>query len=231
MIYRLLLPTLAVAAAALGGAPRAHAQVTTVDEGSFTITRGGAPVGREEFSIRSTPGIGGTIYKAQATVVLDGRRLAPALSTDPAGAPLSYQVETRLGDDVERLTGQIARGRISVRQQGPGGASAKEYVMADGALILDDDVFHQYYFVAKRSAGPGAIPVLVPRRGVQLTMRLAIKGSEPVTIGGRSLPATHLVLSDPSSGDRDIWVDAQGRVLRVTLGGRGLTATRDDPPR
>ncbi|MHB1223292.1 MAG: hypothetical protein ACYC2G_04490 [Gemmatimonadaceae bacterium] len=232
MVHRLLLAAAAsVAAAMILAGPPLHAQVVTVDEGSFTITREGAPAGREDFSIRSTPGIGGTIYKAQATVTLDGRRVAPALSTDPGGAPLSYQVEVRTGGQTERLTGQVSRGRVSVHQQGPGGASAKEYVIADGALILDDDVFHQYYFVARRAPGPASIPVLVPRRGVQVAMRLVSRGEESVTIGRRSLPATHLVLTDPGTGDRDIWVDAAGRVLKVALPGRSLIAVRDEPPR
>jgi hypothetical protein len=233
MVHRLLLAAAASVAAAIALAgPPLHAQVVTVDEGSFTITRDGAPAGREEFSIRSTPGLGGTIYKAQATVNLDGRRVAPALSTDPGGAPLSYQVEVRTTDgQTERLTGQVSRGRVSVHQQGPGGASAKEYVIANGALILDDDVFHQYYFVARRAPGPASIPVLVPRRGVQVTMRLVSRGSAPVSIGGRSLPATHLVLTDPATGDREIWVDADGRVLKVALPGRSLIALRDEPPR
>ena len=50
-------PTLLLAASlvALPAAPLA-AQVATVDEGSFTITRGGESLGREEFGIRRTPG-------------------------------------------------------------------------------------------------------------------------------------------------------------------------------
>lgn len=235
MAYRLLfasLTSVATATAALIVAPASlSGQVVTVDEGSFTITQNGAPAGREDFSIRSTPGIGGTIYRAQATVTLDGQRIAPALSTDPAGTPLSYQVEVRTGTQTERLTGQVSRGRVSIHQQGPGGASAKEYVIADGALILDDDVFHQYYFVARRSPLPTSIPVLVPRRGVQLMMRLVSRGDATVTIGRRSLPATHLVLTDPGVGDREIWVDSEGRVLKVALPGRSLVAIRDEPPR
>ncbi len=235
MAHRLLFASLtlvATAAAALIVAPAPlSGQVVTVDEGSFTITQNGAPAGREDFSIRSTPGIGGTIYRAQSTVTLDGRRIAPSLSTDQAGAPLSYQVEVRTGAQTERLTGQVSRGRVSIHQQGPGGASAKEYVISDGALILDDDVFHQYYFVARRSPLPASIPVLVPRRGVQVTMRLASRGDETVTIGRRTLPATHLVLTDPGTGDREIWVDSEGRVLKVVIPGRSLVAIRDDPPR
>ena len=65
-------PTLLSAAlvAALPVAPLA-AQVATVDEGSFSITRNGAPAGREEFSIRRTPSgaEGGAVYVASSASI------------------------------------------------------------------------------------------------------------------------------------------------------------------
>jgi hypothetical protein len=39
------------------------------------------------------------------------------------------------------------------------------------------------------------------------------------------------VLSEPGGGDRDLWVDASGRVLKVAIPGRGLVAQRNEPPR
>ena len=214
-------------------ASRAAAPVATVDEGSFTITRDGRPAGREEFSIRRTPGgESGTTYVASATVSYDDRRLSPALRADAGGSPIAYQVEVRVGSEVqERLTGQVGRGRFSALTKTPRGESSKEYVVADGALILDDDVFHQYFFVAQGRRS-GSVPVVVPRRNTQLTMRVEERGADEVTIGGRRLAARHLVLRDPTGGaDRDIWVDAQNRVLRVEIPSRHLVALRDDAPR
>lgn len=209
----------------------AAAQVVTVDEGGFTITRGTETLGREQFKIASTPGPSGAVYVATATVVYADRRLTPALRADTAGAPIAYQIEVRVGAETqERLTGQVARGRISTRSQTPRGESAREYLMADGALILDDDVFHQYFFVARRGR-TDTIAVVVPRRNVQVRMSVEDAGPDRVEIAGRSLPATHLVLTVPGSGQRDVWVDAQGRVLRVELRERGIVAVRDDPPR
>ena len=49
----------------------ARSQVTVVDEGSFTISRSGARIGRETFTIRRTPGPGGDVYVANATVEFD----------------------------------------------------------------------------------------------------------------------------------------------------------------
>ena len=208
------------------------AQVSTVDEGSFSITRGGAPAGREEFSIRSTPGIGGaTILKAQATVSLDGRRIVPALSTDGAGNPASYQLEVRAdGQVVERLSGQISRGRMSVRAQSATGASAREYVVPAGAVIIDDEVFHQYHFVAQHAAGGGSVPMVNPRRGAQGVLRVTAEGGDRVTVAGQSVAATRLEVSG-GGAERRVWVDASGRVLRVEIPSAKLVAVRDELPR
>ena len=217
--------------ALLGLALPAAAQVAVVDEGTFTISHGGTRIGREEFAIRRTPNPGGDVLVANATVVYTDRRLSPALQTDAAGAPLRYQVEVSAGADVqERLQGRVGRGRFSAQLRTPRGESAREYVVADGALILDDDVFHQYYFVA-RAGRTGVVPVVVPRRNVQVTMRVDNEGADAVMISGTRIPATRYVMTEPDGAARRIWVDAQGRVLKVTLESRGITAVRDDPPR
>jgi hypothetical protein len=209
------------------------AQVVTVDEGSFTISRGGARVGRENFTIRKTPGPGGDMFVANATINYDSQRLSPALRTDNSFSPLAYQVEVRSGDAVqERLKGLVGRGRFSAQLMTPQGESAKEYVVSDGALVLDDDVFHQYYFLAQKLRdGSGSVAVVVPRRNVQETMRVQANGTERLAIGGVPFEARQIILTEPGGATRRIWVDAQGRVLRVSLEGRGVVAQRDDPPR
>ncbi|HEU5183676.1 MAG TPA: DUF6134 family protein [Gemmatimonadaceae bacterium] len=229
--YHQIMRHLIAGIALLGATLPASAQVAVVDEGSFTITQNGTRIGREEFAIRRTPSPGGDVLVANATVVYTDRRLSPALQTDAAGAPLRYQVEVSVGADIqERLQGRVGRGRFSAQLRTPRGESSREYVVADGALILDDDVFHQYYFLA-RAGRTGTVPVVVPRRNVQLSMRVNDEGADMVMIGGSRVAATRYAMSDPDGGTRRIWVDAQGRVLKVTLEGRGITATRDDPPR
>jgi hypothetical protein len=211
-------------------APAAHAQGVVVDVGSFTISAHDQPVGREDFRITRTESGGGRSYIANATVTYSDRKLYPALSTDAAGLPANYQVEVRVGQDTrEKLYGQLGEGKFSARVQTPRGESAKEYIVAEGALILDDDVFHQYFFVAQRE--PGLLAVVVPRRNVQVRMTLRSAGNESVTIAGAPIEARHLVLVEPGGDAREIWVDSQGRVLRVALPARGVVALRDDPPR
>jgi hypothetical protein len=228
----LMRPILSALVAVALAAPVLSAQVTTLDEGSFTIVRNGERIGREEFTIRRTPGAEGQpALVASATVAYDQRRIAPALRTDSAGAPIAYALEVRVGTEVqEQLKGAVGRGRFSAVTRTPRGESAREYIVTDGALILDDEVFHQYYFLARASRG-GSVRVVVPRRSTQMVMRVEDAGAATVTIGGRAIAARRLTMHEPGGDRRDILVDAQGRVLQVELPAQGIVATRDDPPR
>lgn len=202
-----------------------------IDQGSFTISVNGQRAGREEFRIEGTPtGTGALEYVARATVVFGDRRLIPALRSDSMGAPSDYQVESRgTTTGSERWSGKIMRGRVSARINNARGESAKEYIVTDGAIILDDDVFHQYYFAA-RHAPQTSVAVVVPRRNAQLVMRLTSAGNERVTIGTKELEARHLVLTEASGATRDVWIDGKGRVLKVAIPSRNIVALRDDPP-
>ena len=223
---------LAVIALSAATAAPAVSQVTTLDEGTFTISRNGTAVGRESFTIRSAPGgSGGPVVQARATVSYDDRRLTPVLKADSLGSPTEYQLEVRAGANAsEVLKGVIRRGRFSATMQTPRGENLKEYVVSEGALVLDEDVFHQYYFLA-RGNRTGSVPVVVPHRNVQVVMRIEDRGPASVSIGGRSIPGRALVLIEPGGGNREIWVDSQGRVLKVAIPSRGLVAIRDEPPR
>ncbi|MBI2796832.1 MAG: hypothetical protein HYX65_09025 [Gemmatimonadetes bacterium] len=223
---------LAAAALLAAGAVRAAAQVTLVDEGSFTVTRNGVRIGREEFSIRSAPGPNATtIFVAQASAVYDDRRLFPALSARPSGSPVSYQVEVRRGAEVEeRWGGSFGAGRVSARITTPRHDAVREFLVADGAVLLDDDIFHQYFFVARRR-GPRVLPVIAARRNRQELLRIVDRGSQTVDIGGQPLAATTFLATGADGVERQVWVDADGLVLKVVVAAQGLVALRDDPPK
>jgi hypothetical protein len=212
----------------------ARAQVSTADEGSFTVTRRGEPAGREEFRIVRRPAGGGAEYVAQAVCAFGDRRIMPALQTDAAGTPVRYQVEVRAGGVSEqKLTGQLLRSRFSAQVQTPRGESAREYLAAEGVRIVDDDVYHHYYFLSLgTAAGSTDVPVIVPRRNAQMTWRVT-RSAAPVgvEVGGRVLQAQHLTIRESGAADREVWVDSSGRVLRVSIPTLGILAVRDDPPR
>ena len=204
------------------------AQVTVVDEGSFTVTRDGR-TGREDFRIVRTPSGNGVVLVAAGTAVLGTTRTITALRTDTLGAPLAYQLEGREAGDVrERVSVQVGRGRISARAQSPRGESAREYFLKEGILVLDEDVVHQYYFLALHPER-STVSVVLPRRNVIAELRVLNKGDEPIEIAGSRVVARHLGFAD-GAGEREIWVDALGRVLRVDAPALGLVAVRDALP-
>ena len=217
--------------AALAGPGALAAQVRTADEGSFTVTRRGETIGREEFRIVRRPAGGSEEFVAQAVGAYGDRRILPALQTDASGMPSRYQIEVRsAGASEQKLTGQVLRGRFTAQLQTPRGESAREYLVRDGVRIVDDDVYHQYYFLCLGATGAD-VPMLEPRRGAQGAWRVSRGAStEPIEIGGRTLQAQRLTLRDAEGGTRELWTDASCRLLKVSIPALGIVALRDDPP-
>jgi len=210
------------------------AQVTTADEGTFTVTRQGTRIGREEFRIMKQPVAGGVEYVARGLGAYGDRRITAALQTGATGTPLRYQVDVKNGADVEaRLTAQIVHGRLSTQVRTVRGEAASEFAAGDGTIIVDDEIYHQYYFLSlsgRLTGASGEVSVLVPRRNVQGIVHVSRGGVDPVTIGGQSVAATRYVLSAPGAPERQVWLDANGRVLKVSVPSQGIVALRDDPP-
>jgi hypothetical protein len=215
-------------------------QGSIADQGSFTVLQAGVKVAREVFTIREAPppDVG---YVLEGAVVYPARRVVPILRTDSGGTPIRYEVDEFAGDRREsQLTLSVTRGRGSERVQTRRGESATEFKVAQGTRLLDDDVFAQYYFIARatvrsqpHSSGPVqgmVVPLLVPQREGTVTAPVTVIGNERLDIAGQSRTAIHLRIV-PSDGDvRDIWADAQGRLLRIAIPARGLVALRDDVP-
>jgi len=208
----------------------AGAQRRTIDQGSFTITMNNQRIGREDFSIVEDASTQTSKTYAKATVEYRerGLKLQPLLTANADGASTEYDITVR-GGPLQRWTGTIDRNRVRSMIFSERGQAAKEFVVSVGALVLDEDVFHQYYFLAKR-AGDGPIPVIVPQRNAQSTVTVTREGTERFEIGNAQIEAQKLAVTEASGPTREVWVDAQGRVLRVAIPSRGIVATRDEPP-
>jgi hypothetical protein len=203
-----------------------------VDEGTFMVSRNGTPIGRESFRVVRAPAPGGQVYRATGQSALGDNRATSTLGTDSTGVPVSYEFELSQGGQiVQRLSGRGRPGRVSVLVQTKSGESAREYVSNNGALIIDEDVFHHFYFVPLIAGQHTAVNVIAPRVAQQTRFSLADRGEAAVEIGGRSLQGRHFALVGDDGATRDVWVDAKGRLLKVVIASRGMIAVRDDPPR
>lgn len=203
--------------------------VRVLDKGTFTIMVNGTRAGREDFTISSTPGGNGAEYLSHARVSMGDRRLNPKLMTDSSGRPSRYEIDVRGTAGGERWMGSIVRGHVAAKMETPTGVKEREYLAADGALLLDDEVYHQYYFVAQR-ASRQTIPVVIPRRNQQMVLRASAPEADKVTIGQVTLDARRIVFTEPGGVTREVWIDATGRLLKVSIPSKGIVALRDDPP-
>jgi hypothetical protein len=197
---------------------------SVIDEGTFTITRAGAPYGTESFKIFRRPGRDGMEYVAQCTRTMEGRVVRTALMADSNGHPTSY---SRGGPGLPQLSARRAMNRLTVNEEAPQ-ASTRDYAFTPGTLILDDDVIHQHYFVTWRD--PRSLGFVVPVGRLSGQGALTEVGREDLTIGRVTVAAVHYSFGE---GDdrREIWIDSSRRLLRVTHPARQIVGTRDLPPR
>lgn len=211
----------------------AAAQTGASDSGTFLISVGGRQVGTEEFNIVQT-GIG-----ANAEVVATGHvrvqlptgtvELTPRLRATGFDAnPVSYEV-TVGGSSPRRVIVTVASGRVSARTLTASGEQMREYLASPGAIVLDDGLAHQYYFLARRLRN-GTIPVIIPRENRQVTATVRGEGEEQVQIGDQRVSLFHLVVTPASGDERHVWVDALGRVIKVQIPARNYVAVRSEIP-
>jgi hypothetical protein len=157
-----VLPLLALLPALLS------AQATAlVDDGTFTISRKGAPIGREAFRIARVAAPGGQVYRGSGTTVLEDRRYTTVLGTDSTGLPVSYEARLTSSGTNVRIEGRGRPGRFSILSSTVGGESAREYVVDNGALLMEDEVFLHFFFVPLAAAGSrgGSVSSCRARRG------------------------------------------------------------------
>ncbi len=212
----------------------ALSQTGAEDEGTFEIVVNGRTVGTEQFSIRQT-GVGASaeflavgrtqVVLASGSLDLNTRLRASGFQADPA----TYEVVVG-GDAPRRVVGTVASGRFSARIVTPSGEQLREYLVSPGAIVLDDGVAHHYFFLARRTRN-GSVPVLIPRENREVMTQVVDQGEEPVTIGSTAVTLYKLLVRPEGGEDRNVWVDALGRVIRVESPDRNYVATRTEIPR
>ena len=219
------------AIAILGSAAGAAAQTTVIDEGTFRLSVRGTPVGTETFSIRRS-GEGPTATTvAQGRVVLDSGEQTRALLQyeGPALRPSAYQIEVT-GPEKQSITGQATGNRFRATIITTAGEQMREYLASDGALVLDDGVAHQYYLLASSVDDGGRVPVIIPRQSRQISARVTNAGSEGITVAGQNVRARKIRVEPAGLAPRIVWVDDQGRVLRLSIPDEGYLAERGSLP-
>ncbi|MEX1258163.1 MAG: DUF6134 family protein [Gemmatimonadota bacterium] len=231
---RRFLTSSAVSAVLLWGAQGASAQSVVLDQGSFRLAVDGRPAGTETFEIsRAGSGPEAQVYaRGEIDITmpegrLDLRPLLQSGGTEMAVA--AYQIKIS-GQQQQEIYVELGDRRYLTRILSERGEQQRESRAAPGTLVLDTGVAHQYYFLAARlRSGGGTVPVIVPREGRQFELQVTEVGQESLSIGGQTIAARHLRLTG-NQETRELWVDAEGRVLRVDHPAQGYSATREMAP-
>lgn len=212
-------------------APAARAQ-EFLDRGTFIIERAGTEIGREDFAIRRTTGGGPGAILAVATVHYHDRDLRPALELTGDLVPLSYGVDISVGGRVvERFGAQFARGRIAARLATQQREVLREFPAPAVVAVLDDDAFHQFYFLPRAAAGgTRTLNILLPRTPSLVEATVTRNGPDTVTVASRSVPADRFTLRFGDGEERLFWFTPTGDLLRVAIPRRELVATRTSLP-
>ena len=228
---RHIVGSLSLALVLLAPAGSLAAQTVVIDEGTFRLSVRGTPVGTETFAIRRNGDGPGATTVAQGRIVLDsGEQTRSLLQFEgPDLRPTAYQIEVT-GSEKQSISGQAAGNRFRATIVSTAGEQMREYLASDGAVILDEGVAHQHYFLLLATNGNGQTPVIVPRQSRQVRAQVTEAGRESITIGGRSIDARRLQIAPQGLPARTLWVDDQNRILRVRIPDSGYLAERTTLP-
>jgi hypothetical protein len=221
----------ALALLLLAAGPVLGAQATVVDEGTFSILIAGTRVGREDFSVRRARGTSGDLI-AQANRLEGEERRTVALTTDSAGAPLRFQMETRDATTLLLIVdGERQRGVWSGRTRRAGGESARELRLSADTFVLEPGFVHHLWFLVRFAEGR-AVTSFSPSELARSRVVIEEQAPDRVSLGLRELVARRWVVRDADSGATvwEIWTDPMGRLLRALNDGISFEAVRDDPP-
>ncbi len=211
------------------------AQNVTLDEGTFAVSLTGGGAGTETFTVRRAGSGNDARVIAQAhlqwSLPSGARDVVPLLEArGRALGVYAYQVEVS-GDEREEIYLRAEGRRFVANVRSDAGEQQREYRFRPGSVILEEAVAHQYFLLAPAlAAGAESLWVLTPRAGDVRRFELSVEGDASVRVGSQPMSATHVTLT---SGEdvREVWLDEQGRVLRVEVPALGFVANRQDPPR
>lgn len=208
-----------------GAAPGA-AQVVPIDEASFRLTRNGSVIGEESITIHRL-GLGGDarIIGQSEIRFQDGSQSRPRLEATTDLQPTTYQNEFTGAEEAEVVVSRVGRRFVS-RSRSAAGEAQREFPASATTVIFEPEVVLLYYFLQPWVGTDGAeITALDPRSSLRSQVTVAILGSEEVRVGRNPIQARHLRL-EGSESRWELWVDEEGRVLRVSIPATGFRAER-----
>ncbi|MEX2157015.1 MAG: hypothetical protein WD773_09270 [Gemmatimonadales bacterium] len=219
-------PVLLLLALLQAGAP--------LDEGIFVVRDDTLEVARESFRLsqgRLARGGGGVGWTLATTIRYDRARpvivLAPILEVTADTMPATLQYDIADPRQPSRILGELGRGRFTVRLVARATERAREFPTGPRVAVLDDSVFALYVFAAWRaSAQPAPLTAIVPRGLRRETVQVEDHGVASTTLNRDPATLRHVSVTGGVNVVVHLWLDAAGRLMKVEIPSRRLTAER-----
>ncbi|MGI9627313.1 MAG: hypothetical protein ACR2QM_10795 [Longimicrobiales bacterium] len=198
-----------------------------VDRGEFALSINGEPAGTEEFVIQRQGSGAAQTTLAQGTVtLLSGETITSQLQL--TGTALSvFRYSVRVTGDDERTVNVARTGdRLQARTVAPWGEELREYRAATETLLLDRSVAHHYFLLGPLlDAPPESVHSVAPLSEAEEGLSGLAVESGVVQVGGDEIEGRRITLR-AAAGEREVWFDGSGRLIKVTDSATGFTAER-----
>lgn len=218
-------------AALLASGPFSGATVAAqlLERGTFRIWVDGAEVGSEQFTIQRQGTGDAQTTEARSTVSMqDGRRLNTHLEVVGPELTLVQYAAVETGPDTLSVTLSRTGNRLRTRTTTDWGLKVRGYRARPATFVLDEGVAHHYFVLGEFSGeDSGGRTLHVFSRASEGIEPIEVAGPAPETIelGGERIAATRIDFGS-GEGAGTAWFDGSGRLVRVSLPGRGFVAER-----
>jgi hypothetical protein len=203
-----------------------------VDEGILVVRVDTLEVARESFRLsqgrlsRGEPG-----WTLATTIRYDRARpvvvLAPILEVNSDTMPATLQYDVADPRQPSRILGELGRGRFTVRFVARATERAREFPTGPRTVVLDDSVFAPYVFAAWRAASAAApLTAIFPRALRRSSLQIQDLGMASTTLNHDPARLRHITIAGDGQETVHLWLDAAGRLMKVEIPSRRLTAER-----
>ena len=203
------------------------------DHGVFVLQVAGQQIGTENFEIRSRGGQVEARAEIKIHVTQNGKsadfRTFPDLVLTPALDPVSYTWSQK-GPQSSRISINFTGSPVRVRYHTVNGRQDdRAFSLPHDVVILDDNVINQYELVARRymltPGGKRTFQAFTPQEALPGTITVRSEGTESLELNGHKQTCQRLLLST-SLAQISLWVDKQGRLLRMERASIQFVAVR-----
>ena len=232
-----LIGVLAVLAAAAppSAAAQQPASAAGTGEATFRVFARGTVIGTEQTAV-TRDAAGWTITSSgrlNAPLNIVNRRLQ--IRYDPNWKPLELTLDATVRGQVQTIHTTI-KGNTATSQVGIGGQSRVLTATTTPEILLPSPFFAPYEALAARlrTAAPGSTIAAFQPAQTDLTIRVGDSTSERIQTPKETIEAKHTHVTITPEGvvsapiEADLWADANGRLLRVSVPGQGLEVVRED---